>query len=55
MTAAAQGRALLGALRSAAEERGCDRLTLNCKEENAPFYEKCGFARADEQCYAIYF
>jgi len=31
-----------------AKEAGCYKLILDCKKENIPFYEKCGFRDAGE-------
>ena len=49
------GRALLIAALETARRSGCDRLRLNCKPENAAFYEKCSFKRSSEPSLALYF
>jgi glucosamine-phosphate N-acetyltransferase len=50
------GRALVLQLLAVARERGCDDVLLNCSDENAPFYEKCGFSVAADgrECYTRY-
>ncbi|KAL1519388.1 hypothetical protein AB1Y20_022913 [Prymnesium parvum] len=49
------GRAMIKAAVIMAEQLGCMRVCLNCKAENATFYEKCGFTRSKEGSFAIYF
>ncbi|KAL3932020.1 MAG: hypothetical protein SGPRY_000877 [Prymnesium sp.] len=49
------GRAMVTASIFLAEQLGCCQLLLNCKQENAAFYEKCGFTQASEGGFSIYF
>eukprot|EP00308_Calcidiscus_leptoporus_P022442 CAMPEP_0119379564 /NCGR_PEP_ID=MMETSP1334-20130426/53308_1 /TAXON_ID=127549 /ORGANISM="Calcidiscus leptoporus, Strain RCC1130" /LENGTH=369 /DNA_ID=CAMNT_0007399123 /DNA_START=164 /DNA_END=1273 /DNA_ORIENTATION=+ len=48
------GRKLVLAAVRLAQEQGCSRAVLNCKEHNIPFYSKCGFDRCDLMCFARY-
>jgi GNAT superfamily N-acetyltransferase len=50
------GRALVQQLVAMARLCACDEVLLNCSEENAAFYAKCGFTASPEgrECYARY-
>lgn len=41
------GRCIIRYLTHTARSRGCYKITLNCKESNIKFYEKCGFQRGE--------
>lgn len=43
------GKLIIDDLLRLADHHGCYKVTLNCSEANAPFYEKCGFSRKDLQ------
>jgi len=36
-------------LTDTAKEAGCYKIILDCSEDNAPFYEKCGLSRKEIQ------
>merc|ERR1711963_1059480 len=42
-------RELLAALANQARTAGCYKIILDCKEENAAFYEKCQYRRCERQ------
>lgn len=44
------GTALVRALTTIAQQQGCYKCILDCKEENVKFYEKLGFRRKEIQC-----
>jgi glucosamine-phosphate N-acetyltransferase len=46
---ASLGKALITRLVDLCEERSCYKVILDCSERNAPFYERCGFARKEVQ------
>lgn len=48
------GRVLLDALTALARQHGCYKVILDCSEDNAAFYQKCGFRRKEVQM-ALYF
>lgn len=48
------GRAVVGALAAIARALGCYKVILNCSENNAPFYARCGFERRECEM-ALYF
>lgn len=39
------GKKLLDSLSQMAKDQGCYKVILDCSEDNAPFYEKCGFKK----------
>mmetsp|Transcript_7000 Transcript_7000/g.18819 ORF Transcript_7000/g.18819 Transcript_7000/m.18819 type:complete len:152 (+) Transcript_7000:59-514(+) len=43
------GQRVLAALTDTAKEAGCYKIILDCSEDNAPFYEKCGLSRKEIQ------
>jgi glucosamine-phosphate N-acetyltransferase len=43
------GRLIIQALTKVAQECGCYKTILDCSEENAGFYERCGFKRKEIQ------
>lgn len=43
------GRLLLDALVAEAQKVGCYKVILDCSDENAAFYAKCGFVRKEVQ------
>ncbi|EFJ49388.1 hypothetical protein VOLCADRAFT_47170, partial [Volvox carteri f. nagariensis] len=43
------GLKLISALVDTAREAGCYKTILDCSEDNAPFYEKCGLTRKGVQ------
>merc|ERR1711879_396193 len=42
-------RVLLAGLAKAAQEAGCYKIILDCKEHNVALYEKCGYRRCECQ------
>jgi N-acetylglutamate synthase-like GNAT family acetyltransferase len=48
------GATLVRALTKIAEEQGCYKCILDCKEDNVGFYEKLGFRRKEAQCVAYF-
>eukprot|EP00171_Calliarthron_tuberculosum_P004476 IDg4476t1 len=48
------GKRLVKYLVDVSRERSCYKVILDCSEENAPFYERCGFSRKELQM-ALYF
>ncbi|GAB2215003.1 hypothetical protein Droror1_Dr00019375 [Drosera rotundifolia] len=43
------GKKIIDFLMKHAESKGCYKVILDCKEENIPFYEKCGFKPKEVQ------
>lgn len=43
------GKKIIDFLTKHAESKGCYKVILDCKEENIPFYEKCGFKLKEVQ------
>jgi glucosamine-phosphate N-acetyltransferase len=43
------GKKLINELTSYAQNQGCYKVILDCRNEIAKFYEKCGFAKKEEQ------
>jgi len=43
------GKQIMGKLVEEAKEKGCYKITLDCMEENVPFYEKCNFEKRGRQ------
>ncbi|KAL9261554.1 Glucosamine 6-phosphate N-acetyltransferase-like protein [Drosera capensis] len=47
------GKKIIDFLTKHAESEGCYKVILDCKEENIPFYEKCGFKPKEVQMVMI--
>ena len=43
------GQRIIQALTYISENSGCYKTILNCSDANVPFYEKCGFARKENE------
>lgn len=43
------GKKLVGELVAFCKDTGCYKVILDCAEANAPFYERCGFAKKEIQ------
>lgn len=43
------GKLLIESLVELGVEKGCYKVVLNCSDHNVPFYEKCGFYKAENQ------
>jgi len=43
------GQRIIQALTYISENSGCYKTILNCSDSNVPFYEKCGFARKENE------
>ncbi|CDF35510.1 unnamed protein product [Chondrus crispus] len=48
------GKKIISKLVEISREKGCYKVILDCAEDNAPFYEKCGFEKKECQM-ALYF